>query len=518
MEKAVKGFQKIIRNSLVVFLLGFLLAPNFLLAANLNFSPASGTHGKGETFSVGIFVSSPDQSMNAASAVIKFPSDKLQVVSVSKSGSIVDFWAQEPSFSNAIGEIKLEGVVLTPGFKGSSGKILTVNFKGKNPGTGTLSIFSSSVLANDGIGTNILAGVSNASFNIVELPTKEPEVIKIEDLKPIDEDLVAESTEVCEPDSIITSSTHPGTVWRRENTAAFSWEIPEGTLASKISFNKNPTADPDTINSPAIVEKRYENLEDGIWYFHLSLQNNEGWSEPEHFKIKIDHTPPSIEAREIKRVDLTDPKPVINLSVFDTTSCLKNIELSINDEVIEYEKLENGDLKLSTIEPGEHELVVTAYDRAGNKNQKFLNIIVEALEAPEVTSFPAEINVGETLTIKGETIPNGNVEAKITSKKNNFLIRQEFQSASGRFTFQEDGLKKGIIFASFRVTDSKGAQSNWSRPVEIKIKSNSIVDFSSIISSLGFEVTLGLGLLIVFVIIIITRALTIRKIKRELDL
>jgi len=456
--------------------------------------------------------------MNAASAIIKFPSDKLQVVSVSKSGSIVDFWAQEPSFSNTIGEIKLEGIVLTPGFKGSSGKILTINFKGKNPGIGVLNIFSSSVLANDGTGTNILAGVSDASFNIIELPIKEPEIIKIEDLRPIDENLIVEDTDVCEPDSIITSSTHPGIIWRRENTASFSWDLPEGTLASKIDFNKTPLSDPEIINSPAIVEKRYENLEDGIWYFHLSLQNNNGWSESEHFKIKIDHTPPSIEAKEIKRIDLTDPRLILNLNVFDKTSCLKNIEISINDEIIDYEKLENGDIRLSTIEPGEHELVITAYDKAGNKNQKFLNIVVEALEAPEIISFPSEIKIGETLIIEGKTIPNGNVEAKITSKKNNFLLKQEFQSASGKFTFKENNLKKGIMFASFRVKDVRGAQSKWSQPIEIEVKGNSMIDFYSIVSSLGFEMALILGLLIIVVIIIITRALTLRKIKRELGL
>ncbi len=520
MEKAVKRIQKNIGKAfLVLFVLVFSFPQN-LFAANLNFSPASGTYNKDANFSVGIFVSSPDKAINAASATIRFPSDKLQVVSVSKNNSIVDFWAQEPTFSNAIGEIKLEGVVLTPGYQGNSGRLLTINFKGKNTGTAGISIFSSSVLANDGVGTNILASVGTASFTIAEVPVKEPEVIKVDDLKPIDEALVPEikEGEVCEPDSIITSSTHPGVVWRRENTASFSWDIPTGTLASKISFDRNPTSEPSTINSPAIVEKRYENLEDGIWYFHLSLQDNNGWKETEHFKIKIDHTPPSIDAYEVKRRDLTDPKPVIALKIEDKTSCVKNFELSINGESLEYEILADGNIKLERIDPGQHELVITAYDRAGNKNESFLEIEVEALEAPEVTSFPAGINAGDTLTIKGETIPNGNIEAKITSKKNNFLLRQEFQSASGRFTFEEDDLKKGIVFISFRVSDAKGAQSQWSRPVEIKIKGNSFLPFDSIVSSLGTEITIALGFLIVIIVIVATRALTIRRIKRELGL
>ncbi len=489
--------------------------PNFLLAANLSFSPASGAYSKGGSFSVGIYVSSPDQALNAVSATIKFPKDTLQVVSVSKSGSIIDFWAQEPSFSNTTGEVSLEGVALTPGYQGNSGKVLMINFKGKNTGVANITMVNSSVLANDGIGTNILKNVGNATFTIKEIEVKDPEIIKIEDLTPLEESIIKE--EVCEPDSIITSSTHPGVVWRRENSAAFSWDVNKETLASKIAFDKNPDTEPATINSPAIVEKRYENLEDGIWYFHLALQNNDGWDKTEHFKIKIDHTPPQIETREIKRSDLTNPKPIIELKVSDNISCVKEFELSINGEKIEYRELPEGNLELETIEPGNHELVITAYDRAGNKNEEFLNIIVEALKAPEVTSYPSEIKIGETLLIKGETIPNGNVEAKVTSKKNNFLIKEEFQSASGKFTFEQKDLKKGIIFVSFKVSDGRGAQSSWSVPVEIKVGGNSFALMDTILNSLGLEVAIGLGIFIVFLIILLTRFLTIRRMKKDLE-
>lgn len=501
-------------KKIFAFLLLFFVSTNTLFAATLNLSPAAGTYNQNANFSVGIYVSSPDQAMNAASATIKFPTDKLQVVSISKTGSIIDFWAREPEFSNATGEIKLEGVVLTPGYQGSAGKILTINFRGKNTGNAPVSIFSSSVLANDGVGTNILTTVSGAAFVIKEAEVKEPETIKLEDLKPVEEEIV--SDEVCEPDSIITSATHPGVVWRRENTAAFSWDIDKDTLASKIAFDKNPNTEPTTINSPAIVEKRYENLEDGIWYFHLALQNNTGWNKTEHFKIKIDHTPPTITATEIPRADKTDPKPIIDLQINDMISCVKNFEFSINEEVLDYEKLPSGNLRLESIEPGEHELVVTAYDRAGNKNEVFLPITITALEVPEVTDYPSEIRVGEKLVVKGVTIPNGNVEAKITSKRNNFLIREEFQSASGKFSYEEEGLKKGIVFVSFRVSDARGAMSQWSVPVEIKVAGGMTISLDMFgDSSSAMILVIGALLLGIIIIILVTRALTLRRMRRD---
>src|SRR3989344_7735403 len=139
-------------------------------AATLYFSPSSGTQAVGTTFSVGVYVSSADQAMNAASGVISFPSDKLTVESISKSGSIFSLWVQEPSFSNppagGQGTVNFEGIVLNPGYAGNSGKILNITFKAKAAGVANVSFSSGSVLANDGNGTNILTEFIGASFSL----------------------------------------------------------------------------------------------------------------------------------------------------------------------------------------------------------------------------------------------------------------------------------------------------------------------------------------------------------------
>src|SRR3989344_8514414 len=98
----------------------FGILPLTAQAATLYFSSSSGTQAVGTTFSVGVYVSSADQAMNAASGVISFPADKLAVESLSKSGSIFSLWVQEPSFSNSAGAVNFEGIVLNPGFTGAS--------------------------------------------------------------------------------------------------------------------------------------------------------------------------------------------------------------------------------------------------------------------------------------------------------------------------------------------------------------------------------------------------------------
>ncbi len=157
----------------------FSLLPTFAHAATLYFSPASGTYTSGDSFSVVVYVSSTDQSMNAMSGTVSFPKDSLTVTSLSKSGSITSLWAQEPTFSNSSGTVTFEGVILNPGYVGNRGKVITINFRAKGTGSVPLSISRGSVLANDGSGTEIFTGSSGANFTLEATkpkpePTPEP--------------------------------------------------------------------------------------------------------------------------------------------------------------------------------------------------------------------------------------------------------------------------------------------------------------------------------------------------------
>lgn len=137
-----------------VSVLALFLLPLAAGAASLSLGGSTGTVGS--TVAVPITVTTASgEVMNAVSANLSFPADKLSVVSVSKSPSIITLWAQEPSFSNSAGTVSLEGVVPNPGFSGS-GRVATVVFRVKASGSATVALSQASVLANDGRGTNIL--------------------------------------------------------------------------------------------------------------------------------------------------------------------------------------------------------------------------------------------------------------------------------------------------------------------------------------------------------------------------
>ena len=149
-------------------------------AANLEISPNSQIVSAGDVVSVSVMVSTSGQAVNAVSGVLSFPKNLLEVTSVSATGSIINFWATEPKFSNLQGTVTFEGVIMSPGFTGSSGRVLKINFKAKSTGQTSLQFDTVSILANDGSGTELAKGKGSGTITIKEKKVPEPNVAPIE--------------------------------------------------------------------------------------------------------------------------------------------------------------------------------------------------------------------------------------------------------------------------------------------------------------------------------------------------
>ncbi|OGI95062.1 hypothetical protein A2917_01635 [Candidatus Nomurabacteria bacterium RIFCSPLOWO2_01_FULL_42_17] len=165
---AKKFSAKIVFGFSFIFLLFF---AHEAYAASLSLSPSSGSYNVGDAFSVRIILSSTDQSANAVAANIAFSKNLLTLTSISKTNSLVNIWALEPSYSNVNGTADMEGVILN-GYTGSNGTIITFYFKAKAAGNANIRFASSSVLANDGQGTNIIKSSGQANFSISPLKEK----------------------------------------------------------------------------------------------------------------------------------------------------------------------------------------------------------------------------------------------------------------------------------------------------------------------------------------------------------
>lgn len=367
--------KKAIIVSRTIFLTALALATFFYAqsahAATLSFSPQSGTYFAGRSFSVSVLVSSPDQAMNAAQGEISFPSDQLEVLSISKANSIMTLWIQDPTFSNQEGTIDFGGVAVSPGFQGVDGTVLTIRFEAKDSGSAALSFLSGSVLANDGKGTNILASMGSANFTILPL---------------LSVPVSTAPTSGNGPSGIIITSDPtivPG-AWYNINKITFDWNTPSDAEGVDYTISTNPNLQLPDVNQGSVSQATYDlsQLSDGVWYFFVSFNNGSAWSPPAVEKIMIDRTPP--DPFVISRVDttLTDTQPIFAWAANDEVSGIDHYEVKIGGgDWFQASTIQNGSSSymLPPQSPTRmRTLTVRAFDRAGNYTDASLNFSVLA--------------------------------------------------------------------------------------------------------------------------------------------
>lgn len=133
----------------------------------------------GERFTVYLRLRATEEPINAISAVVSFPSNLVKPISVSKEGSIINLWTGEPRISSD--RISFEGVILNPGFSGNNGLLLKVNFEARTTGIANMNFIEGATLANDGLGSNILATLSKTSLSIIPATLKPNGTVPIYD-------------------------------------------------------------------------------------------------------------------------------------------------------------------------------------------------------------------------------------------------------------------------------------------------------------------------------------------------
>lgn len=328
--------------------------------ARIGLSPETGNFGVGKTFTITVVVDST-KAFNSANATVNFNKDILSVQSLSKTSSALSLWAVEPTFSNSAGTITFEGGNTTA----LTGKktLLSIVFKALKEGDATISFGNASVLAADGRGTDILSVKTSSTYEITatgggDTPATPP---------PPSPPIVAAGPPPDAPE--ISSPTHPEEDrYYNSEKAKFVWEAPFDVTAVRLAFDEKEKTIPTTGYDPPISEKEYEDLKDGVMYFHLRYRNDGGWGASAHRKIMIDRTPPA-DLTFTAVADASSTDVLLTMSATDTLSALDRYELIIdggNLIKVALTELKNGTYLLSKQTPGEHTITLVAYDKAGN--------------------------------------------------------------------------------------------------------------------------------------------------------
>ena len=378
---------KIIKH---IFQIGLIMSALFVYsgcvhAADLSISPSSGSYSVGQSFTVTIQTNPQGKSVNAVEAKLSFDNTKLSVTNVSKTGSVFSLWTTEPSYSNTAGTIDFGGGSPSP-FSTKS-NLVTVTFKVLAEGSGAVSVASASVLAADGLGTDVYTAGSPATYTLTPAeavkPTPKTETPKTEE--PVAEEgndatiTFGDAPRVPEAGSTVFLDPE---VWYATKVGIFTWEVPFDVDTLALDIATSSEFEPTTVYDPPIdqLSLNADILTDGIQYLTLQYKNTVGWGGILHRKLMIDTTPPLSFAVNVRAGNTASSFPLITFEAKDETSGILKYEMSIADgEPVEItpDEARLGYL-LKNLEDGTYTVKVIAHDFAGNKTESTSAVLITA--------------------------------------------------------------------------------------------------------------------------------------------
>lgn len=469
--------------------------------ASLYLSPSTGNYTVGNNFSVQVKVNTGGLAINASDGSLVFDPDKLEIKNLSKEGSIFSLWVQEPIFSNSLGTINFAGGKPSPGYSGSAGTIFNIFLRAKTAGQTNVSFAAGSILADDGKGTNVLANMGSAVFNLTG-----KEIAPISQPSQPEEQPTPTEKQTSFLSVVISSPTHPEEKkWYANNNPEFQWSLPSGANGVSLLLNQNPTTNPGSVSDGQMETKKYENIEDGVWYFHIKLRNQAGWGKITHRKVLIDTKPPLSFTVEFEREDLTDPQPILRFKTEDETSGLEYYEVKTGDGDsfrLTLENVQSNPYKLPAQAPGIHKIEVKAFDKAGNYTSVSTEIEISPLEQPIIIKFPKRLNLDQNLTLEGKSFGEAEIQIFIQQKGKKALTGETLADKEGNWSFtSKEPLEKGEYQAWVQAQDQRGALSLPSSKITFEVGLPAFLKFGKI--AIDYLTTVITLIVLIFVLLLV---------------
>jgi len=473
----------------------FTIASSAQAKASLYLSPSSGTYTVGNSFLIQLMVNSGDQAINATDGTLIFDPNKLEVVSISKTGSVLSLWVQDPTFSNVNGLINFAGGKPSPGYSGAAGSIIYINFKAKTAGTVNVTFASGSVLADDGKGTNVLANMGSGSYTLAfkeltPIPVPPPEGVPLV--------------------PIVVSPTHPDeNKWYSNNNPEFTWKLPYDIIGVSLLTTDKPTSNPGTQSDGLTESKKFEQMAEGVSYFHIRYQNKYGWGEILHRKILIDTLPPlDFEVTFNNQGDPTNPQPYLIFGTTDEGSGVEYYEVKTDQSFpsrrINVEDLKQNLYQLPVLAPGKHISEIKAFDRAGNYTAKTINYSIQSIETPKITYIPDFVRIGEALRIEGEAKPETMIRIYIHKIDGETVLEKIQSNSSGKFSLTYGKfLERGNYLVWAQAEDPRGALSEPTVTYALEVGLPPFLQFGKLVLDYLSTIVTLLVLLIAIILMIV---------------
>ena len=462
--------------------------------ALLYVSPPTALVTIGEEFTIRVMINTGDEEINAAEGSLAFDEKDLELVAIETEGSIFSSWVTPPTYNAEEGRIIFSGAT-APGksFSGEEGLLFSVRVRAlRNSASQVWFAQGAAVLAADGKATNILSQLRSGTYTLTSR-----EVLPA--LSFAAQSVLSSAAQA----GIIQSSTHPDPArWYATTTAFLRWELPEGAEALRVGVDQNPRGLPDRRPATLVRQMRFEDLPEGVSYFHLQIKERGVWGEVLHYPLRVDTAPPRLtRVEEKERSDDTDPRVRFFIEGEDALSGIAYYTVSVNGSAPREWRPDGEALyAVPEVGPGEHTLEVVAYDRAGNSTTTAASFVVAPLDAPVLEEVPPVVLVGNPLIVRGTTYPHGLLVAQVLRNGTVYATIETRADANGNFTLEAlAAAKEGEYEISLKVRDEKGAESNAvatpliraSQPKILLFGSVAVSDISMATSLIGAVALLG---------------------------
>lgn len=402
----------------LIFVFAGLLFSLPVYAATLELSLEKDIVSSKDDVTILVTINSEDQEINTAQATIFFPVNLLEVTKIDNTNSIFSFWLKAPSYDNNKGTISFVGGS-TSGFAGPSLKLMAISFRVKGSGAGKLGVSDGAITASDGTGSNVYTTAKGLDINIPT--TADFEAVKVEQANRI-----ATLGKELPTQLGLSVPFYPDPTKWNNRSAAFkaSWNINSDTTEAGVALNNNPVFVPQASAEALTGSKVFPALADGIWYLHLRLRNNIGWSPTLHYKIALDSTPPAtFKITSDSGFKTNEPRPTIQFATTDLTSGINNYVIRLDGAVLATTNL--ATYKFDPLLPGPHNLNVSAVDKAGNITSETETLEILPITYPVISYVSRSVIIDEGgINAGGTALPGVEVIIQIQNGQKQIVFEQ----------------------------------------------------------------------------------------------
>ena len=356
--------------------------------STMSFAPASSILDSSENQTVSIQVHTGGEAINAVEAVVNYDPKSVTVKSIDADDSFCgqQFFIKK-TIDNVVGKVDIACGLPTPGYAGDGGTIAKLVLVPNSTASSFTLKFDSrtQVLANDGLGTDVLRSTTNSQYELVNFQTNSSAASSQPPAPPPPPlPTTSAPTSATPPpppdgpvvDLMLYSTTDSNQEqWYSSRKITATWNNEAGF---EYGYLLDQTANTDATLDQKTTTDSYGSTvaSDGIWYLHVRpFKNGMAAGATKTWKFMIDSTPPQTPTIQLSATQVSPNQPIrLKLSSQDQMSGLGlNYYLRLDSGLL-LPSLNHAEIVFPN--SGTHTISVRVFDAAGNTSDSTVTVAV----------------------------------------------------------------------------------------------------------------------------------------------